>query len=1175
MESKPNNAKNTELKEPETKNAESIILTTLNVQGFRSNKVCISKLLESTDILCIQEHWLFTFEKEEIAELTNTHSVYSKASDQYENISPQERTRGHGGVAIFWHNTLDRYVKTEEDGNNRIVCIQLQNEHQRLLLINVYMPCRNTHTGDNFNETLDQLQELLAKYRPTHHIIICGDINASLHRTPPNRQDQQLKAFCEEVNFSCNEETQPEHSFHHHNGLHSAKIDYILFGEESGDIVTKAAIFNSVDPINVSDHKPVTCKLKFSKKIEKTSTKTSKTNFGGKPNWSKCDIEKYRAEVKNNIRNIRLVNNTELEINQKLEELYGAIKKAEEASLPPRKNKLKKNNNLKWTPEIKHAVSISKTAKRTWREAGSPTDPNHISNIDKKNAKKKLRSVQRRQQAIDRQNLYSKISDSHTDQQKLFYHLVNKQRSTKTKSTDYITVENIEYLSTENIIEGWQLYFEKLAEPATDPRYDEEYGKQVMEDLIVIEDLCTSTEDRIQPTCQETIQRIIKAMKKGKAADCAGITAEHLSLAVEELTPILTSLINAIIEKREIPSQLKTGILTPVLKKGKNKTQPTSYRGITVTPLIGKIIESIIKEEIEPVLNPTQHQMQRGFTEDTSPLMAALLITEAINEAKDRGEGLYLSTLDAEKAFDVVWHASLLRKLFLDGIQGDSWLLIKSLHEQAHTKIKWGTDLSNEIEIKQGIRQGAKLSTTLYKRYNNGLLDSLETMNMGTNIGSENITSPTCADDLALLEKNTTNLQSLASNVYNHSCKDRFKINAQKSEIVSINMKKEQDKEPQIKLGDNNIQNVEQSKHLGIERNRKNTPDTEARIKTGRQTVYALMGAGMHGCNGISPIISFSMWTTFVTPRILHGIEMLDIRQKDLHSLETFQRKCLKQIQGLPVNTASAAVYFLLGAFPIEGLIDQRFLSTFGNILQNQTSLEFRLAKRQLLHKNQDSNSWFIKIAEILQKYNLENPFDLLENPPKKEHWKRNYKKKMKEYWTKKHQEEIAEKSSLKFLGTSTPTPAKPHLVWTSTKENPKESEKAMIKARIMTGTYKLQADRNKLTRGQQSSTCKLCNTETEDIRHFLLHCNTLKQKRETYLKKMEDIMKEHLPPETVSRINSTEDLQIQLIIDCTHPTITQLTGYRRDWLEATEKTSRGMIFALHRHRATIMRDVR
>ena len=60
--------------------------------------------------------------------------------------------------------------------------------------------------------------------------------------------------------------TQPEHSFHHHNGLHSAKIDYILFGEESGDIVTKAAIFNSVDPINVSDHKPVNMQSQILKK---------------------------------------------------------------------------------------------------------------------------------------------------------------------------------------------------------------------------------------------------------------------------------------------------------------------------------------------------------------------------------------------------------------------------------------------------------------------------------------------------------------------------------------------------------------------------------------------------------------------------------------------------------------------------------------------------------------------------------------------------------------------------------------------------------------------------------------------------------------------------------------------------------------------------------------------
>ena len=174
---------------------EKLTITTFNVQGFRSNKVCLAKLLENTDILCIQEHWLYTFEKEEITNFTNSHAVHSKACDHQENVSPQERSRGHGGVAILWQNDLDRYVKTIEDGNNRIVCIQLHLETQKLLIVNVYMPCRNTQTGDNFDETLDQVRELLRKYRHTHHVIICGDINASLHRLPPNAQDFEIKSI--------------------------------------------------------------------------------------------------------------------------------------------------------------------------------------------------------------------------------------------------------------------------------------------------------------------------------------------------------------------------------------------------------------------------------------------------------------------------------------------------------------------------------------------------------------------------------------------------------------------------------------------------------------------------------------------------------------------------------------------------------------------------------------------------------------------------------------------------------------------------------------------------------------------------------------------------------------------------------------------------------------------
>jgi hypothetical protein len=43
----------------------------------------------------------------------------------------------------------------------------------------------------------------------------------------------------------------------------------------------------------------------------------------------------------------------------------------------------------------------------------------------------------------------------------------------------------------------------------------------------------------------------------------------------------------------QIPKTLKSGIACPILKKGKPAHDPNSYRKITITNLIGKVIEKI------------------------------------------------------------------------------------------------------------------------------------------------------------------------------------------------------------------------------------------------------------------------------------------------------------------------------------------------------------------------------------------------------------------------------------------------------------------------------------------------------------------------------------------------------------------------------------------------------
>ena len=122
---------------------------------------------------------------------------------------------------------------------------------------------------------------------------------------------------------------------------------------------------------------------------------------------------------------------------------------------------------------------------------------------------------------------------------------------------------------------------------------------------------------------------------------------------------------------------MKTGVLTPVYKKKGSATDVKNYRGITILPTLTKILETVLKETVRPAVENHQNNLQRGFTQNSSPVNCSLILEEVIREAKDLRKPLYIAFLDVKAAFDVVSHASLLRKLFHIGIEGPEWSLIQ------------------------------------------------------------------------------------------------------------------------------------------------------------------------------------------------------------------------------------------------------------------------------------------------------------------------------------------------------------------------------------------------------------------------------------------------------------------------------------------------------------------
>ena len=181
---------------------------------------------------------------------------------------------------------------------------------------------------------------------------------------------------------------------------------------------------------------------------------------------------------------------------------------------------------------------------------------------------------------------------------------------------------------------------------------------------------------------------------------------------------------------------------------------------------------------------------------------------------------------------------------------------------------------------------------------NKDVYNTLEEEKLGAYIGAINIPAPTCADDICCLTNSPIDLQACLYIVEDFVKRERMKINNSKSDILRYNTP---DVEIQWELCDTNIDETQSTTHLGIIRNNSGKLDLDKTLKTGRQTLYSLFGAGLHGRNGLNPQISKHIWSTYVVPRFLYDLEIQHLTDQQLNQLSQFQIKSRKQLQWLSI----------------------------------------------------------------------------------------------------------------------------------------------------------------------------------------------------------------------------------------------------------------------------------
>ena len=183
--------------------------------------------------------------------------------------------------------------------------------------------------------------------------------------------------------------------------------------------------------------------------------------------------------------------------------------------------------------------------------------------------------------------------------------------------------------------------------------------------------------------------------------------------------------------------------------KGKSFNMSNSYRRITVSPILGAIIDQYIDPVAEALFRQVQSRDQLDITLGISNLLGAVQRGECQRWAVDKKLKCFGVSLDGEAAFPSVEREIQVRALYTAGERRDYLSYSKNTYK--NTECHLNGKLSRMIVESNGNRQGHVRANGHFKAYINPCLDSLNRSALGLRVGSLCITTVCVADDTYVL----------------------------------------------------------------------------------------------------------------------------------------------------------------------------------------------------------------------------------------------------------------------------------------------------------------------------------------------------------------------------------------------------------------------------------------
>lgn len=536
--------------------------------------------------------------------------------------------------------------------------------------------------------------------RQAQHVYFCGDLN--IHYETDNDEKKLLVDFFSSVGLT-EHSAEPTRDFTNINGHRSiSKIDYLA--TNNVDSIVRTEVINA----NLGDHFAIIQTIKIQQKI----------TVPEKPVAYRCFSDFHLDVLRQNFLNISFdYIYGSCDVDYLYHEISSMICWAVQVSCPVKsknRNNINKRKNTWITADLLKRGNALKDLFWLTKHYDSP--------VLRQNYKLKKTEYKKDLSKAKRENNNRIITQSQ-NKQKTVWKIINAELGRSKKDHKIILSENTVTIESPKAVAN---VFAEYFQNETEISLRAKFGDNRSRECTLSRNRTFSGSFRMSEVTPQEVLKTISLLKNKKSCGIDQISVRVLKCISESVCEPIAHLANVMFLTQRFPSELKTGIITPVYKKGERNCV-ANYRPVTVLSVFSKVLERLLYARMVEFADKYKliSDCQHGFRAGRSTESAAAGLVDFVYKRMDQGDYVAGLFFDLSRAFDSLDHNFFLKKLVGCGFR-DIAELARSFLNFRRFCVKVEGELSDSKNLDIGVPQGSVLGPLFYLIYVNELPDYID-----------------------------------------------------------------------------------------------------------------------------------------------------------------------------------------------------------------------------------------------------------------------------------------------------------------------------------------------------------------------------------------------------------------------------------------------------------------